>query len=449
MRLILQGVYFFIVLQLFIAGAANAQLWLEDREYREGPGFKIGSSLVLHTGLGAELGYDSNATYTHEPLHAGRMRFTPYVDIATRSPQRSEANEDEVSALPNALFRFGIAVSYDRYLGSDSDVLDKFNSKTNPFGIDAHLDFTLLPDRKVSCIGGITYLKTLEPYETAADAQSKHNLAPMLGLRLMPGGGTLSIEPKYRLDLLVFDEQSVGINSNRFAHEFSVNTNWKILPKTALISNVLFRPTVYYGELAKNIDSYPLRSWLGAQGLLLDKFGFRALLGYGAGFYESGPNFEGIIGDGAVMFYFKNSTKATIGMKRDFVDSFYGNYYVMNGGYSTLEHMFNGRVLLLLEASIYKRLYAYDDGFDDDAGYTRIANTQHRKDLWISASALAEWRVKDWLALHLSMKIWKDVTDFAYTTTRNDPSDPAEAGPTYVEVSFSKLEAFVGVRAHY
>jgi hypothetical protein len=447
MRIFIPGILTILVLFTFVK-TADAQLWLADRESREGPGVKLGKSLVLHFGVGGELGFDSNAIYSHDPVPAGRFRITPYLDIATRPVQRMQTIDDSVGAAPPKLiFRFGLATFYDRYFARDEKKIRDFNSKYNPFGFDSHLNFTLYPERKVSLSGGLTYIKTLEPYESASDAQGKHNIVPMLSMRFMPGGGTLTIEPKYRLDLLVFDDKQVGVNSNRFAHEASVLTSWKILPKTALISNVMFRPTVYFGNLAQNVDSYPLRSWIGAQGLLLEKFGFRALVGYGASFYEYGPDFEGIIGDGALMLYIGHSAHATIGVKRDFVDSFYANYYVMNGGYLSFERIFAGRVQLSVDGSVYKRIYSYSVGYMQSEGGDVIANTTDREDVWITLSLLGEVRASDWLSFHLSLKFWKDVSDFSYLYEPDSDSVSSEAEITYVD--FSKLEIFLGVRGHY
>lgn len=433
---------------LLLATQARSQAWLGDRKNKEGPGFKLGESLVLHVGIGAEGGFDSNATYAAEPVSAGRLRLTPYVDIATRSAQRMEDKEEGApKALPQAIFRFGFAAYYDRYFSGDNRAVDNFNSRFNPFSFDTHLNFTLLPQRKVSVLGGIKYIKTLEPYETNADAQSKHSFAPSIGLRIMPGGGTLTIEPKYRLNLLHFSDDAIGKESNRYSHEFMLATNWKIFPQTALISTVLFSPTAYYGEGTSNINSMPLRSWFGIQGLLLETFGFRFLAGYGAGFYASGKNFEGLIGDVAIMLYINHFAKVTLGIKRDFVDSFYGNFYVMNGGYLNYEHLFYGRFLLSVEGSIYKRVYANYDGYVETDNITIQANTTAREDIWISFNLMGELRASDWLSFHSSLKLWKDVTDFASVTTFYSETTGTEQLET--KAGFSKVEFFVGARIHY
>ncbi|MBN2527277.1 MAG: hypothetical protein JXR76_12855 [Deltaproteobacteria bacterium] len=443
--------FLFFLTLLFIISvpkSSKAQAWLEDRDSSEGPGIKLSSSLVLHLGLGTEVGFDSNATYDNDAVRAARLRVTPYVDISTRSGERTEKIDGAVdSALPKALFRFGVAAFYDRYFASEKDRVEKFNSKTNPFGVDSHLNFTVYPERKVSLLGGVTYIKTLEPYESSSDAQNKHHIVPMLGFKIKPGGGTLTIEPKYRLDLLVFDDKRVGIDYNRFSHEASLLTNWKIFPKTALISNVIFRPTVYFGDHAQNVDSYPLRSWFGAQGLLLERFGFRALLGYGVGFYEQDSDFEGIIGDGAVMFYFSRGAKLTVGIKRDFMDSFYANYYVMTGGYANYQRIFAGRLLLSFDGSVYKRKYAYFDRTVQRENDTSVTPDQfERDDVWIAFKILSELRASDWLSFHMSLRFLKDVTDFSSTikdTSRNPlPTEHEDA-------SFSRVEIFLGARAHY
>ena len=442
------SILFFLIIILFtlIPGLSGAQLWLKDRENKEGPGIKLGNSLVLHLGLGAEGGYDSNVFYENEPIRAARLRITPYVDIATRSRQRLEIIDASTGdpALPKALFRFGLAAFYDRYFSSEKDAVRRFNRKTNPFGVDSHLNFTVYPERKVSVIGGVTYIKTLEPYETSSDAQNKHHVVPMIGLKIQPGGGTLTIEPKYRLDLLVFDDKSIDQDFNRFSHEAWLSTNWKIFPQTALISNVIFRPTVYFGDHSYNVDSYPIRSWFGAQGLLLDRLGFRALIGYGVGFYEKYSDFEGFIGDGAIMFYMAKSAKTTLGIKRDFVDSFYANYYVMTGGYAKYQRIFLGRLLLLLEGSIYKRTYAYYPGIKNERnGRQTIANTEEREDIWIDFKLVSELRASDWLSFHASLRYMQNITDFSSTITGGGLPDQTS------DSAFNRVEIFLGARGHY
>ncbi|MBN2803154.1 MAG: hypothetical protein JXR91_08670 [Deltaproteobacteria bacterium] len=426
-----------------------AQVWLADRDNKQGPGFKLGDSLVLHVGLGLEGGFDSNAMYSSDEVKAGRLRITPYIDLATRSKQRMEAKDGAVKLTPpKGTFSLGVATYYDRYFTKDKDKVDNLNSKFNPFGIDTHLNFTILPQRKFTIIGGVTYVKTLEPYESSADSQNRHELSPALGFIVSPGGGNLQIESKYRYHLLYFSDEKVGDNSNRMDHDISVNTSWKFLPKTALISNVLFSPHLYYGSNSTNVDSLPLKSYLGIQTLILNKFGIKFLAGYGASFYKAGPNFDSFIGDLALMFYMTPFSKISLGVKRDFVDSFYGNYYERDGGYLSYDQLFAGRLLLTLKSEVYARIYSeyHGEGLGD-TDTTVTINKNNRKDVWITGSLLLEYRASDWLSFHMSGRLWADVTDFSTTYSWNDALGIAQTN--VYDTQFVKFEALAGVRFHY
>ncbi len=435
---------------LMLPPAVLGQTWLSDRENKEGPGIKVGESLVLHLGIGLEGGFDSNATLSSDNIKAGRLRITPYVDLATRSPQRLNDEQSPAQLTPpKVIFRAGLATWYDRYFAKDSGDVARFNSRFNPFGFDVHANLTVLPERKVSFLGSLIYVKTMEPYETASDTQDRHQVSPGLGLRIRPGGGMLEIEPRYQLSLLHFSDDAIAARSDRMEHAVSVGTNWKFLPKTAMVSNVTFAPHLYYGSGSANQNSLPVRSWFGLQSLILNKFGIRALAGYGASFYSAGPDFDGLLLDGSLLFYLNPFSKITIGGQKDFVDSFYANYYEQIGGYLGYDQMFGGRLLLTLKGSASYRKYAAFDGSEADPtiGSSSTPNTLNRRDVWVSVTTLLEFRASDWLSFHASFRLWADVTDF---TVEHTSVDDAGATQTLdVPSEFVKFEVFAGARFHY
>src|SRR3954451_23665275 len=74
--------------------SAQDQMWLKDRRYTEGIGYRVGD-FELHPGAAAEFGYDSN--YFHRsstddggPVAALRLRITPSLSLSTLSKQRTE-----------------------------------------------------------------------------------------------------------------------------------------------------------------------------------------------------------------------------------------------------------------------------------------------------------------------------------------------------------------------
>jgi len=431
---------------LVLPAMASAQVWLEDREQSEGPGIKLGDALVLHLGLGAEGGYDTNALYRDDDtLGAGRIRLTPYVDLATRSKRRRVQDEGVVDASPPTMkFRLGVAGFYDHYFSDVGRV-----ERLNDFGIDTHLNFVLFPEGNFSLLLNATYLRTLQPYESASDARARQSVMPGIGVRIRPSGGTLSFELGYQLRFMYFEDDFLATQNNRHGHDIRFITRWKVFPKTALVSKFRFTPTVYYEDGTYNRGSLPVRSLFGLEGLISDRFGLKALVGYGASFYQpiegygAGPDFDSVLAQGELMFFITPFSNLRIGGERDFVDSFYANFFVKNGGYISFQQMIGGIVLITLRGEVYYRVYApVDQGATTPGG--ALPTHTDRRDTWTSASLLVEWRAIDWLSFFASGEYTADITDFGYQVTNADTGEVTETG-----AGFHKFVVFGGARVHY
>jgi hypothetical protein len=430
-----------LVFLLTLPVEASAQVWLADRSDREGPGIRLGDSLIFHPGLGAEGGYDTNALRRSDAAGAGRMRITPYLDLATRSKKRLVENEGVVSTTPSKVsFRLGIAGYYDWYF-ADELALDK----QDDFGIDTSLNFVLFPMGKFSLILDAAYLRTLEPYESPEENWARQSVKPGIGFRLRPGGGTLTFEAGYGLDWMFFEDDEVAKQDDRMTHNVRFVTSWKILPKTALISRTVFSPVAYLGDSSKNENSMPVRSWLGIQGLLTPRFGLELHVGYGASFYDSGDDFDSILAKAELKFFVTPFANIRLGGERNFVDSFYANFYSNNGGYLKYEHIFGGIFLASLKGSAYYRDYSESSGIVNGVEPSH----EERADTFIGATLLLEIRATEWLSFHASAQYQQNITDFAYIT--DDNPDTVDITEPYSEnyMEFNKFLVFGGVRFHY
>jgi len=427
-----------VILAFVLPVSAAAQVWLEDRELSEGPGIKLGDSLVLHLGLGAEGGYDTNALYRDEAVEgAGRMRITPFVDLATRNQRRRVQDEGVVDASPPTVkFRLGVAGFYDHYFSDQQRV-----EELNDFGIDTHLNLVLFPEGNFSLLLDASYLRTLQPYESSSDARARQSVTPGIGVIIRPGGGTLSFELGYQLRFMYFEDDALAAQDNRHGHDIRFITRWKVFPKTALVSKVRFTPTVYYEDGSINENSLPVRSLFGLEGLVSDRFGLKALVGYGASFYDAGPNFDSVLAQGELMFFITPFSNLRIGGERDFVDSFYANYFIKNGGYLSFQQMIGAIILITLRGDVYYRDYAT---FNGPTAGGAVPTDPERNDVWTSVSLLVEWRAMEWLAFFASAEYLADITEFGYTYTNEDTGDTSTTG-----AQFHKFVVFGGARVSY
>ena len=415
---------------------ASSQTWLSGRENREGTGVKLGDSLVLHPGIAAEGGYDTNPLrQDSDPDGAGRLRLSSYVDIATRSKDRRVEDENVSDATPPKVdFRFGLAGFYDFFF-SDAKAVDE----QDDFGIDSHINFVLFPQGNYSLLTSMIYARTLTPYESAEERHARHDVNPRLGFRIRPGGGTLTFALRYGADFLLFEDDTWASANNKVTHDIRLDTAWKLLPKTALVSLVRFSPIRYIGSSPMNVDSNPVRGQVGIRGLFTDRFGLTAMVGYGASFYAHGDDFDGVIANGEVMFFPTPFSNIRLGGQRDFVDSLYANFYVKSGGYLKYEQMFGQVFLASLSGDVYHRDYStmtiYPITSTDDG-----ARQDDREDVWLGINLLLEFRATNWLSIMASLNFDANVSEFEYNIPQNNENDPVE---------FKKLEVMGGVRFHY
>src|SRR3954463_3886907 len=71
--------------------AAQDQVWLKDRRYSEGIGYRVGD-FELHPGISGEFGYDSNYLHASDaPVASLRLRVTPSLSLSTLSKSRLES----------------------------------------------------------------------------------------------------------------------------------------------------------------------------------------------------------------------------------------------------------------------------------------------------------------------------------------------------------------------
>jgi hypothetical protein len=315
------------------------------------------------------------------------------------------------------------------------------------------LNFVLFPEGVFSVATDVGYMRSLMPYESSEEHWAWHMIRPGVGFTLRPGGGTLSFELGYRLRLMLFEDDILADRNDKMGHEVRYLTSWKILPKTAIISRVTFSPILYTGSEDLNNDSMPVRSSLGLQGLLTPRFGLSIFAGYGASFYQMGDDFDSFIASGELQFFITPTANVRVGGQRDFVDSYYANFFTKTGGYLKYEQMFAGLFLASLKGDVFHRGYSTMDQVTTYGSSTSTPLASQRSDVWIGATLLLEVRATDWLAFHASGRYQGNVTDFMYRN-EYEVTDPLDPTVTTTEsqvtaVDFHRFEALAGVRVHY
>jgi hypothetical protein len=461
---------------------AHAQGWLSDRRYTEGVGIKAGD-FEIHPGVGGEIGADSNLfgrTYqngfingcpTACPEAAAVFRITPSIYLATLQAQRKEG---DVNATPPTVnFRLGASATAFVYLG-DQPVMKYNNGADNISGhLSAQVD--VLPQRPFSVGFNAGYDRTLNPNVSGSpDVNFNRNILNVGAVATVtPGGGTLDWKLGYNGNFYFFDSSGSNAPFNNFQNTIFTRGSWRFTPKTAVIYDGNFAFVNYQQQsVAFNglLDSTPLRSRLGLNGLIGSRFALAAFAGYGASFVQTqgnagveqygfstsagttGKAFPGVIGQLEAKFFLTANPAAdqnpgsvsltvssiALGYNRDFSQSYLGSFYGSDRGYVKFAYFFGGRAIISVDGGVGAREYPQIFSHTG-ATFTPIGPTGGFTDLAFDANIFAEYRFSNTLGLNLTLS-------YAEEFSPNNVSLPSDIAGDPYNMNYRRLQAFLGFR---
>ncbi len=419
------------------AGLALAQQWLSNRQYTEGMGVKLGSSLVFHPGLGVEGGYDTNVYYSEDnTVGAARLRIAPYFDFATLPPQRMTEESSE-GQKPSVEFRLGLAGVYEDWFGKDQSLNDR-----RDFGVMANLLFVLFPYGKWRLKIDDSFSRTITPpNETAPFNYTRDYNEAGLGVKFVPGDA-LNVGLQYQYILNFYEEEFLRDAGNYQMHKVQLNALWKFLPKTAVTFDGEFYPflrksdhlngtNIYVSDL-----SYELNLWLGIVGLFTSRFGAALRTGYAGGFYSGGDELDTWLLQAELRFFTTPTSVLRAGFIRDRRPSYFTNYYLRNEGYLTYEQLIKGRILVSGKVlGAYHQYAAMYEGTANNLQESDLMTPNPRMDWYISTLLFAEYRIRDYIAINLTLQFDADITDAEVSA------------PAYGQIpeQYYKFSGFLGV----
>lgn len=426
---------YLIVLAAFVCWIASApvqaQGWLEDRDRAEGPGFRAGD-LEIHPGVGAEIGYDSNVFLSSDDIvdpaqGSAILRVTPHLFLSTLSGERMDG------APPNLIdFRTGVSASLYHYFSTDQS--------TN-VALSADLQLGINRGRPVALVVFGDYRRTIRPFtEDGAidDDYARDQISAGGRLELQTKGGVLKGHAGYTLRLDYFEGTTFQF-ANSVRHDIQAGVAYKFLPSTALLydANLVIHgytsdratPT----ELSNNVR---MRTRVGLNGAITESFSFLAMVGYSAGFYNLGDDFDTIVAQLQATFRLMHSLSLKVGYDRDAYRSFVGGFYYRDRISAGLSTNISGALLLGLD--LYAAHYDFGQTFTDGLGGS-VGNSFDRKDWRLGATLFAEYRFTDYFGLNASLEYTGRFTDYEYLTG-STVLDPA---------AYNRFTAWLGARVFY
>lgn len=432
-----------ITLLISTAAIAQDQVWLQDRRYTEGIGYRTGD-LELHPGLAGEFGYDSNyflRAETERPVQALRFRLTPSLTISTLSPQRREVTSP--GEPPKVSFRAKIAATYNELIATDSADSDLLSEQRHVSGL-ASAQLRILPERPW---GGDVYgslVRMVQPSQNPDRNYDRLETRFGGGVVWQPGGGIFDWRVGYELGLTAFNQRTFEVYDNA-EHQLNTRGRWRFLPRTALLYDASLG-FIRYADTSLQKSSDPVRARLGVNGLVSRSFGLLAMAGWGSSFYEgaNAQQFDGPIGQAELKWFLapnpsedpasmQSLSTLSLGYSRDFANSYLGDHYTRDRGYLTLTHFIGRRALLVADAGA--SALRYPTLFFPEGGVRSAPFTNFRLD----ATAFGEYRFSDSFALNATVRYSSEISD---TQLIVQPPPPVIVD----DLAFWRLETFLGVR---
>lgn len=445
---------------LALSVRASAQLpqstpWLPDRQYREGPGIKVGE-LELHPGIAIRGGYDSNVFRADGETNGGVtfpiqdaaiLAVSPHLYLSTETAQRAREGEDRegtVRQVPFLAFRTGLAAHYLHYFLEDAP---------HNVGAEADMFLGIAQNRQVGADVSFEYTRSVPPFTQNAGSRNAYvfdAFQPRLRLNFRSRSQVLTSYVGYAPRFTFYEDKRVFGYLNSFVHLAEVGAAWRFLPSTALVydGNYAYQDFTEpdRDELIIVSNSNIFRTRFGINGALTNTLGLRVLGGYAVGFFRHGglDDFEDGIGE-AVLTYRFDPHVLDFGYQRNIQSSYAGAWYQTDRGFAKVSFLFAQRFALGLEAGVghanYGRLVR-TNGMGDVVG-AGVGGDTSREDIRIDGAVRGEYRVTNWLAFMADFVAQSALTDFEYAQLSSMGAQIADpAGYTFFQV-------FGGVRAHY
>ncbi len=450
---------------------ANAQEWLKDRRFSEGPGYRAGD-LELHPGLGGEIGYDSNWFLRTDKTGAGLVngapavpvadggvfRITPSLFVSTLGAQRSTLANGNGEG-PSVAFRGGLAATYREFIGSQ-ELRDQRNLSAHA---DANVD--ILPGRPWSLSIHGLFDRTIQPTVLGNPDLSfnRDTVAGGADVIATPNSGTLDWRLGYQAQAALF-ESTNGTPFNNVTHTLQTKGRWKFRPRTAFLYDASLS-FLGYTQAQRSVnslhDSTPTRARLGMTGLITPRVAFLGMAGWGASFYRPGSDprvsqYDSVIGQLELKFFPTSNapggdvsdasltlSSIALGYVRDYQNSYFSDFYGSDRGYAKIAYFFAGRALISLEGGAgaveYPDVYINPGGATPNPGANGLVHSKFT-DVRLDGTLFAEYRFLDSLGLNATVNYMQNLSSTQL------PVQIAPGVQGVYDMSWKRLQAGLGVR---
>lgn len=367
-----------------LARAQTTQPWLEDRRFRSGIGIRAGN-LELHPGIAGEVGYDSNflqgagveegmGVY-ERVVPSARFRITPSLTVSTLQARRyvSRFVDGQAPPPPKIDFSAKLVGRLNQLFALDGDFAEGDKSRTLLDG-EASAAMNILPFRPWG--GGVRagVVRVAQPSNLPGLTELAFDRTTFNGgaeLRWRPGGGVLRWSLGYEARFTHYDQESYGLNL--LEHALRLQGRWRFFPKTAVLyeGEVAFKR--YTQDDTRQLDSTPISTLIGLNGLITPRLGVIVMGGWKATFIEEDPqgrreDFDGLVGRAELAWYISGTGRLEgdggglergvglstlrLGYQRSVEDSGIANYFRLDRFYADISYAAAGVFVASLQGGV-------------------------------------------------------------------------------------------------
>jgi hypothetical protein len=357
--------------------------------------------------------------------------------VATTTPVRQGEGEMNKVEPQKIDFRGGVGFGYYHY----------FNDRVRPnAAADAHVDFSYNPSRVFSLQFVNRFVRTVRPFtnadtrtgETTSYGRNQNDAT----LALVGRSRSESLQGRVGYtNTLDFFDSSVFNYGNNITHRVPVRLSWAFFPSSAVVYEARYDNQQFADGRVQNSasllsNSNRVTNSIGFNGSVTERLSLTLMIGYAAGFFEVGDNFDGIVARAEAQWQPLSNVTLVGGYDRDFRPSFIGNFIESNRLYLRTSFVLAGAMLLGIQSSV-----SFDKSglaLATDGGL--LGNQPFRKDIRVYAGIFGEYRFLSWLSLFGRIGWLADFTDYQYFGT--EPLlDPA--------AQYQRFDAWLGLRVFY
>jgi hypothetical protein len=350
-------------------------------------GIKVSETSVLHVGVAAEAGYDTNVFYNDQQATSSAiLQVIPSFMVTN--------NGRDGNPRSAVVYTLGANLTYREYLNDNEDV------RAQRAFVPRAVASLSINGEKTRLTMGDSFSRTEEaPYFPGGETIKRDNNQGGIGVGVSPGGGRLTFSLRYSnaLDYFEGGNTSAYTYASNMTHDGMFDVSWKWLPKTALFlqaggAYIHFLNPGTMG-LQQRDDSTQVRGLLGLRGLVTPKTTVNLSLGYMTAFYPAGSaspsgvsNINGLLDVGYMPTLL---SRLNLTLQHTFRNSpVIGDYYDLDSASLAASHML-GRLVGAANLSFeYRRYHNYANPVTGDP--------IDRKDSLLGAGVSFDYFIQRW-----------------------------------------------------